>query len=221
MWQICALSILPFCSPQLFRRCSIAEIAEAAKIKVISTILKTHIQLKATKCKTKSGCGKWFLFAFLHRGWLLLIQHYPQGGPQLSERIFQNDMRMSFPRKFGGMFHCWARINHSGVWEVFELFISAIASFYLAPFPGISSNPSLSVWKGEFFPRYSQTFCILHVHPTLKSEAGRIKSQKFGLTSKLSILMKSGEMRGNCLQSSANVWQVNQTLDKFSWKSAL
>ena len=127
-----------------------------------------------------------------------------------------------FSQKFGVcMFHCWARINHSGVWEVFELFISAIASFYLAPFPGISINPSLSVWKGEFFPRYSQTFCILHVHPTLKSEAGRIKSQKFGLTSKLSILMKSGEMRENCLQSSANVWQVNQTLDKFSWKSAL
>ena len=38
------------------------------------------------------------------------------------------------------MFHCWVWINQFGVWEVFELFISTIASFYLAPFPRIMTS---------------------------------------------------------------------------------
>ena len=49
------------------------------------------------------------------------------------KNVFWNDF--SF-----GMFHCWAWINQFGVWEVFELFISTIASFYLAPFPRIMTS---------------------------------------------------------------------------------
>ena len=47
---------LPISSVQLFRRCFIADIAEAAKIKGILTRLKPHTLLKAMKYNIMNSC---------------------------------------------------------------------------------------------------------------------------------------------------------------------
>ena len=50
--------------------------------------------------------------------------------------------------KYLGKFISYSVCFTIGVWEVFELFISTIAFFYLAPFPRIMASIPHLLWKG-------------------------------------------------------------------------
>ena len=92
---------------------------------------------------------------------LLLIQHYPQRGRQVSERIFHNPLKNTIRRRR------WWYVSLLGAnksfWCLRSLWIIHLNDCLLL-FGPVSQdqdiNPSLSVWQAKSFPRYTQTIFI-------------------------------------------------------------